>query len=70
MPYANLKVPTGTITADQKRLLVERVTDLYAEVYGEAARPNVLVVVEEVADGGWGFGGRVLTAALLNGETG
>ncbi|MEU3985384.1 tautomerase family protein [Streptomyces sp. NPDC026672] len=68
MPFANFKVPAGTLSAEQKKQIVERTTDLYAEIYGEAARPNTLVVVEEVVDGGWGFGGTVLTAAMLNGE--
>ena len=66
MPFANFKVPAGTITPEQKKLIVDRTTDLYAEIYGEVARPNTLVLVEEVTDGGWGFGGDILTAAMLN----
>ena len=66
MPFANFKVPAGTITPEQKKLIVDRTTDLYAEIYGEVARPNTLVLVEEVTDGGWGFGVAILTAAMLN----
>ena len=68
MPFADFKVPEGTLTAEQKKQIIDRTTDLYAEIYGEAARPNTLVVVEEVADGGWGIGGTVLTKALLTGS--
>ncbi|MFE7857967.1 tautomerase family protein [Streptomyces sp. NPDC101209] len=68
MPFAHFKVPAGTLSAEDKKKIVERTTDLYAEIYGERARPNTLVLVDEVVDGGWGFGGTVLTAALLNGE--
>jgi 4-oxalocrotonate tautomerase len=67
MPFANFKVPAGTITAEQKDRIVQRTTDLYAEIYGDRARATTLVLVEEVTDGGWGIGGRVLTAAMLNG---
>jgi 4-oxalocrotonate tautomerase len=67
MPFANFKVPAGTISAEQKDLIVQRTTDLYAEIYGDRARATTLVLVEEVTDGGWGVGGRVLTAAMLNG---
>jgi 4-oxalocrotonate tautomerase len=67
MPFANFKVPAGTITAEQKDRIVQRATDLYAEIYGDRARATTLVLVEEVTDGGWGIGGRVLTAAMLNG---
>ncbi|MEV5955813.1 tautomerase family protein [Streptomyces sp. NPDC051987] len=46
--------------------MVDRTTEVYAEIYGEVARPNTRVLVEEVTDGGWGFGGNILTAALLD----
>jgi 4-oxalocrotonate tautomerase len=70
MPYANFKVPAGTLTEEQKEVIVHRTTDLYAEVYGDHVRPNTMVLVEEVADGGWGIGGDVLTLAVLQGATG
>jgi 4-oxalocrotonate tautomerase len=54
MPFANFKVPAGTLSAEQKETIIHRTTDLYAELYGERARPNTMVLVEEVADGGWG----------------
>ena len=65
MPFANFKVPAGTLTAEQKELIVHRATDLYAEIYGERARANTMILVEEVADGGWGIGDHVLTLAML-----
>ncbi|MFG1643061.1 4-oxalocrotonate tautomerase family protein [Amycolatopsis sp. NPDC049252] len=65
MPFANFKVPAGTLTAEQKTLLVTRTTELYAEIYGDRARATTMVLVEEVADGGWGIGGDVLTLAKL-----
>ena len=70
MPFANFKVPAGTITAEQKETIIHRTTELYAEIYGERARANTLVLVEEVADGGWGIGDNVLTLALLSGHDG
>jgi 4-oxalocrotonate tautomerase len=65
MPFANVKVPAGTLTPEQKHTIVTRVTDLYAEIYGDRARANTMVLVEEVTDGGWGIGGGVLTLADL-----
>ncbi|MFF1279079.1 4-oxalocrotonate tautomerase family protein [Streptomyces marokkonensis] len=67
MPFAHFKVPAGTITPEEKRKIVERTTDLYVEIYGERARATTVVLVDEVADGGWGVAGAVLTAAVLNG---
>jgi 4-oxalocrotonate tautomerase len=68
MPFANFKVPAGSLTAQQKELIVHRTTDLLAEIYGEIARPNTMVLVEEVTDGGWCIGGRVLTLTMIQGS--
>jgi 4-oxalocrotonate tautomerase len=65
MPFANLKVPADTLTPESKQRLIDAVTDAYADVYGERARAGTLVVLEEVADGGWSMGGTVLTAEML-----
>ena len=60
MPFANLKVPTGSVTSEQMKSMVETVTDMYVGIYGDQARPNVMVLVEEVPEGGWGIGGNIL----------
>jgi 4-oxalocrotonate tautomerase len=68
MPFAKFKVPAETVTAEDKKKIVARATDLYVEIYGERVRPTTVVLVEEVPDGGWGVAGAVLTAAMLNGD--
>ncbi|MEU6549308.1 tautomerase family protein [Streptomyces sp. NPDC046915] len=65
MPFANFKVPAGSLDDKQKEEIVTRTTQLYVDLYGERARANTLVLVEEVTDGGWGIGGNVLTLAML-----
>ncbi|MFJ8360076.1 tautomerase family protein [Streptomyces cynarae] len=65
MPFANFKVIAGTLDEKQKEKIVTRTTELYVEIYGERARANTMVLVEEVPDGGWGIGGNVLTLAML-----
>ncbi|WAU83056.1 tautomerase family protein [Streptomyces sp. Qhu-G9] len=65
MPFANFKVPADTLTEKQKEEIITRTTELYADIYGERARATTLVLVEEVTDGGWGIGGKVLTLAEL-----
>ena len=69
MPFANFKVPAGTIDDEDKRKIVERTTELYVEIYGERARATTVVLVDEVVDGGWGVGGNVLTAEMLCSNT-
>ena len=67
MPFANFKVPAGTLTTQQKEKIVHAATAIYVELYGERARANTMILVDEVVDGGWGIGDQVLTAAMLNG---
>ncbi|MFC9954644.1 tautomerase family protein [Streptomyces prasinus] len=69
MPFANFKVPEKTLTPKQKEEIVTRTTELYVEIYGERARNNTMVLVEEVADGGWDISGNVLTLAMLGEAT-
>ncbi|MBY4213623.1 4-oxalocrotonate tautomerase family protein [Rhodococcus fascians] len=66
MPFANFKVPAGTISNEHKQKIIERTTDLFAEIYGDRARATTVVLIDEVVDGGWGVAGNVLTAAMLN----
>ncbi|WP_327295619.1 MULTISPECIES: tautomerase family protein [unclassified Streptomyces] len=65
MPFANIKVPADTLTDGSKKKLQDAVTDAFVDVYGERARANTLVILEEVADGGWSLGGTVLNAEML-----
>ena len=66
MPFANLKIPAGLVTEEQKAQMVESVTTMFVGFFGEEARRNTMVLVDEVVDGGWGVGGQVLTRAMLS----
>jgi 4-oxalocrotonate tautomerase len=68
MPFANLKVPAGLVDAELKEKWVHQITDMYAEAFGDDARATTMVLVEEVADGGWGIADGVLTLAKLTGD--
>jgi 4-oxalocrotonate tautomerase len=61
MPFANIKVPQAALSKTQKAQIVHRVTDLLAEYLSEAARPHTMVLIEEVADGGYGRADEVFT---------
>ena len=61
MPFANFKFPQGVVTAVQKEELIHRTTAMFVEYFGEGVRPYSMVLVEEVADGGWGRADETLT---------
>lgn len=62
MPLVTIKGIEGVFSPDQKRDVIERVTDAMVAVEGEALRPYTFVIFEEVKSGDWGIGGRTLKA--------
>ncbi len=56
MPIAQLYIMEGR-GAEEKRKLIERVTDAICEAL-DARRDAVRVIVQEVAKDHWGIGGR------------
>ena len=61
MPIINVKLIEDVFTPDQKREIIERLTDAMVEIEGENMRSVTWVTVEEVASGDWGIGGNALT---------
>jgi 4-oxalocrotonate tautomerase len=61
MPFVNVKLIEGVFDADQKREIVERLTETMVGIEGENMREVTWVVVEEVQSGDWGIGGRALS---------
>jgi 4-oxalocrotonate tautomerase len=60
MPFVNVKIIEGVFDADQKRQMVENLTDTMVAIEGENMRSVTWVVVEEVKSGDWGIGGNCL----------
>ena len=59
MPLAQIFVPQGALTLEQKRAMIKGVTDVIAGVEGlpDSALPFVTVLINETPDGGWGVAG-------------
>ena len=57
----HVKVIEGVFTSEQKRAIVEKLTDAMVAVEGERLRPVTVVVLDEVKGGNWGIGGKPLT---------
>ena len=63
MPLIQVKLIENVFTPEQKREMIERLTDAMVEVEGESLRPVTWVTIEEVASGDWGIAGNALTTA-------
>jgi 4-oxalocrotonate tautomerase len=63
MPLVDIQLIKGVFTADQKKLMIQNVTDAMLAVEGEPMRPVTWVRVQEIESGEWAIGGNPLTAS-------
>ena len=61
MPFATIKVIEGVFSGDEKRRLIENVSEAMISVEGQPLREKTVVILEEVKSGDWGIGGKTLT---------
>jgi 4-oxalocrotonate tautomerase len=65
MPYANIKIPAGLINGDEKAVLIARVADALASVFGPQSRATTMILVEDVAAGGYYRANEIITAEII-----
>ena len=63
MPLVDIQLIKGVFTSEQKKRMIEKVTDAMVSVEGEAMRPVTWVRVQEIESGEWAIGGNPLTAS-------
>ena len=63
MPLIQVKVIEGVFSHEQKREIVQKLTDAMVSFEGENMRPVTWVVIEDVKSGEWAIGGNPLTTA-------
>jgi 4-oxalocrotonate tautomerase len=56
MPLINVKLIEGVFSPEQKREIIQRLTETMVEIEGENLRQVTWVVVDEVKSGDWGIG--------------
>jgi len=61
MPFIDVKVMEGVLSAGQKQAIAQGVTDEFAEAVGEPARGLTWVVIQDVSSGQWTMGGKAVT---------
>ena len=63
MPLINIEVIENVFSSEQKKELIEKVTEALISIEGEALRPYTLVKIDEVKDGNWSVGGTIVSAS-------
>jgi len=67
VPLVDIQVIEGVFDADQKRRMIEAVTETMVGIEGEAMRGVTWVRLQEIASGEWAIGGKPMTAADVKG---
>jgi 4-oxalocrotonate tautomerase len=60
MPYVNVRITKDGVTAEQKRRIVEEITQTLVGVLGKKPE-HTHVVIDEVEPENWGFAGMLTT---------
>jgi 4-oxalocrotonate tautomerase len=58
MPLITIKMFEGELSESQAKDLIHAVTEAVVPFVGEKLRENTWVLVEEIASGAWGIGGK------------
>jgi len=58
MPLVTIKVFKDELSNSQAEDLIRKVTEVVIPFVGEKLRDNTWVLIEEIASGSWGIGGR------------
>ena len=62
MPVIEINVIEGAFTHEEKREMVERLTEALLEIGGEGIRAKTHALIVETPSGEWAVGGRALAA--------
>jgi 4-oxalocrotonate tautomerase len=65
MPLIDVHVIENTFTQEQKRQMIEKLTDAMVSVEGEKMRDVTWVKISEVKSGEWGIGGKPMTTEAV-----
>ena len=62
MPYVNIRITDEGCTTEQKKLLIEGVTDLLEDVLGKNPKTTFVIIDDHTSTDNWGVGGETVTA--------
>jgi 4-oxalocrotonate tautomerase len=63
VPLIHVKLIEDVFTPEQKRQMIERLTDAMVSIEGENLRGVTWVLLEDLKSGDWGMGGNPVTTA-------
>jgi 4-oxalocrotonate tautomerase len=67
MPLIDVHVIKNVFNTDQKKQIIEKITNTMVEIEGETLRNVTWVRIRETNEGDWAIGGQQLTADAVHG---
>jgi 4-oxalocrotonate tautomerase len=67
MPYVNVRITKDGVTVEQKRRLVEEITETLVSVLGKKPE-HIHIIIDEIEPENWGFAGMLTTEYLKRRE--
>ncbi|MEL7526784.1 MAG: tautomerase family protein [Pseudomonadota bacterium] len=64
MPSIEIQVMEGAFSGEEKRQIIERVTDAFASVAGQTIKAGTSVRIQEIRSGSWGYAGNQITTEI------
>jgi 4-oxalocrotonate tautomerase len=61
MPLINVKLIEGVFSSEQKKEIMQKLTDTMVSIEGENMRSVTWCVIDEVKSGDWAIAGKALT---------
>ena len=65
MPIINVKLIEGVFDSEEKREMIDKLTDAMVEIEGESMRDVTWVFIEESKSGDWAVGGKQITTEAV-----
>ena len=65
MPLIQVRLIEDVFTPQQKKQIIEKLTDAMVSIEGENMRGVTWVTIEDVKSGDWGIGGKPLTTEAV-----
>jgi 4-oxalocrotonate tautomerase len=66
MPLIDVHVIKNVFNADQKKEIIEKITNTMVEIEGETLRNVTWVRIRETNEGDWAIGGQQLTSDAIH----
>ncbi|WP_305989569.1 tautomerase family protein [Roseibium sp. MMSF_3544] len=64
MPSIDIQLLEGVFSAEEKKQIIQNVTEAFGQVAGQTIKQGTSVRIHEIKSGSWGYAGNILTTEI------